>query len=1209
MKKIAILFCAILLVVSCKQNMEEHEIETKDYGTVVLDFTNKSYNLRTLGSNGLPELKNSEMKLIIQEGSKSPIEKLYSDKEEKKYEGKFPIGTNVELTVIVMGKGGKWKGQTSLKVQKGDNSVHIKLKKSATSLEALKFQLDKNVAGQGELTFKLGFAGGTPFFSEEVSSKYEDVYGVRNGRYTPPSFCRDRMGRIYILYAIRGSGGTEIYHLKRFTSEGDLDSSFSCDISSLNIPDKHSIISDYVNDNIYILLNTVASKPKVVPIVNGELKTGVELPVENGASISAIAVYNDIFLIAESGNSTKLGLYKYENGSIQALQSRTELTDADILMNTKIEDFAGRENNERGVVRDLYMKEDSIYVLYSFRENSKYPSFGGILKYNYSIEGKNGKIEGGERLVGKPEYRATNRVAGVMDENNELFGALRFVGFSEDELYLADDGAKYEYDAGVLNNVQNKNRLISLDLNKNKLYVKDENIESWLPETEAINKNIEPLLFYNLDTLGAQPKYSFSIYTEGDAGLSPQVAYTSPVAVETAFFNYTFDGMGNFYLVDTNKISKYVHGKDASYKVDNNFVLTAEGGASWRDVLYDTVASELYLVDSAGFLYRHEDLQVKKIEKNGLTILPEKSTIYDNKLYMFNESSGNIEVYKVNADDISSATLDTMDSLKSELKDAKLERMASYNNSLFIFYSKGDERNVYLAGLNLENRAVKHEMLHTRGSKIENYLVLGFNKAKKEIKFPIDSIVCDYDGRNGENENKYASISMKGNELNIEFHDVPAGIKWNYEWKKWAGTKDIMLFDNVSGTSYTKPVFKAQYYSKAEDKLNEALTQPSLTSNPDQTSYSSFCYDQLGNLYVLYKKTGSYRILKVLLENNGRYNFDRVDSNFMSLSMPIDASSSEILKLDRFVMTATYLKDEGKYSIYYALRDSADSKTIIKKHEFLDSSFDTSTHSTSWSLAIDDEKEDLSNGWKVKREVVAMTANKDGLFIAEREVEQKTFPSSSTPIEKTYAICVKKYSHADASLLSTIYLVGKDGRVATNMYKKYGDSELTEENATWDECIKETVANMYAYNGVLYALTCKIIGAEDYDPLVGGGDMKHTVVSSSGTIWKVGSDTAKFEGDAISLHSSKNDRKESGKFCPHKIIGILPRKLVIASDGFYGEAENKALPANKKGLNYNSVLMFDLDAEETTPTVKETKARFSFKLPEGDYTSSYWNWE
>ena len=169
MKKLIVIFVlAFVAFVSCKQFDFGESQENGEYGTVVFDLTGGS-NLRSIDpSTGLPKLKDSEMKILVEADGQRVQTVEFSGQERRQYKGTFLVGTKIRFTVIVMTKSGKWKGSSEITVASGTNNLSVKLKKAIAELEPLKFKLyrDETVSSNLVQRFSLGFFDEPPFFTK-----------------------------------------------------------------------------------------------------------------------------------------------------------------------------------------------------------------------------------------------------------------------------------------------------------------------------------------------------------------------------------------------------------------------------------------------------------------------------------------------------------------------------------------------------------------------------------------------------------------------------------------------------------------------------------------------------------------------------------------------------------------------------------------------------------------------------------------------------------------------------------------------------------------------------------------------------------------------------------------------------------------------------------------------------------------------------------
>ena len=242
-----------------------------------------------------------------------------------------------------------------------------------------------------------------------------------------------------------------------------------------------------------------------------------------------------------------------------------------------------------------------------------------------------------------------------------------------------------------------------------------------------------------------------------------------------------------------------------------------------------------------------------------------------------------------------------------------------------------------------------------------------------------------------------------------------------------------------------------------------------------------------------------------------------------------------------------------------------------------------------------------------------MAANKDGVFVAQKELEYIKGLDSNR-YYKDYNIEVRKYPHNAPNYedpVSRVDIVGKPSkRVPTGNLKKY-DSPIDSsgENINWDTNINETITDMYTYNGSLYALSYKCIG--------GGNDVftaaqaKYTKAEVSGAMWKVLDDTKGTKETATKIYEKNvTDKKAESAFSPKHFIGVLPEKLVVDCDYYYAWTGKDLNNQDKVYVkNHDKIFFLSLkDGNVTLDSEKEVKAHFYFNYNEEQGSSPIPSW-
>ena len=224
-----------------------------------------------------------------------------------------------------------------------------------------------------------------------------------------------------------------------------------------------------------------------------------------------------------------------------------------------------------------------------------------------------------------------------------------------------------------------------------------------------------------------------------------------------------------------------------------------------------------------------------------------------------------------------------------------------------------------------------------------------------------------------------------------------------------------------------------------------------------------------------------------------------------------------------------------------------------------------------------------------RKEVPALAANRDGVFVA-----LQLF----TLYGKSYTVTVQKYTHEDGSpVVSAINVL----------------SEETDDNKDWLR--PGNLTALHIQEGILYGLTAV---QYRYDKESNGVYRKNSI---SGKLVKIGGSTAGFSGEAEVLHTTELNniydpdseadakREEGGKFAPYRFIAVKPKKLIIASDGFWGEIDNVNNTNNDTVKQFNFIWDFSIKPDglpESTPQSEKVEYTFSKQLKRDNGSNFVW---
>lgn len=1242
MKKLIVIFVlAFVAFVSCKQFDFGESQEDGEYGTVIFDLTNR-LNARAAVEGGLPDINDSRMNITVAVDGQREETIPFSKDARKQYKGVFLVGTKVRFGVALLTKSGKWKGSSEITVASGTNNLSVRLKKTVAELEPLKFRLIKDgIDSQGNpiIKFELGFFDEAPFFSETVSGEYKNK---------APSFCRDSKGRTYIFYVDSDDITTANKILRRYTSEGVLDTSFSYEeaasqVSGLFVVSDHKtgkVFASYVqgsNDRVFYLVE----EGDPYKGTSTELKSITLDPPYSISDMKLMGVYDGVFAFVDNVSAEyKIKLYRYEEeGSAISLKAIGEKSLVNDFL--KVDIKAANEGSLIGEFVDCFMNDKSVYLLYKYEKNQSSfgISTGGIAKCDYAVQDETVSIKDVERLIGDTKYVADARnIVSLEDEKREFYGPQRFMGFDEDGLYVADDGVTYAYDTGAIQIKEHKNRLAYFDLRKESLSIKGEhsNLDTWMVEARAISK-INATLFFSHVKKGTNDVIKCKVY-DGKQLVKFRTEDVLTVE-ENGALGYVFDSFGSLYVhikdsnsVGNDKIEKYTPYKTESgivYEKTNVGVggLGLSANVAFEVFYYDNAKKDLYCtvfsnLDAKSILYKLNDNNWEKIN-NGRYLFKDFMTIDDGKIWAYDKGNEKIENIGINEKE-KKLDDDTYTSFvaPAELTSTDFKCLSACKNNLYFFYIGEQEKELRALVLGMKEKNRKGETLFSveRESKVNNLGIkpIGIDEEKGELRVLYDGTEKDYDGRAIANANKYISLKYDGGNLSKEVHNLPSGandIIWYEEMPLWKGTKDVVLWEKMSeGHAGIK------LYAVAKENVANNLPTPSLESSTGSSDsfivYEKFCYDQFGNLYVVIGKDNKYYIVRFKLNDEGKYDFSEFmgkigTPDFDTYNAKLKIIYSYIVDADRFIM-AVYADSAESGVIYYRDMNRSGSNVLhIKQHKFENDDFagneSDPNNSTDWM----GNELDSNN---IERQFMAMAANKDGVFVAQKELEYvKGFDNSK--IYKDYNIEVRKYPHNEPNYeapLSRADIVGKPSkRVPTGNLKKY-DSPIDSsgENINWDTNINETITDMYTYNGSLYALSYKRIGGGNDVFIL--GQAKYTKAEVSGAMLKVLDDTKGTKNTATKIYEKNvTDKKAESAFSPRHFIGVLPEKLVVDCDYYYAWTGKAPSNADKVYVNnYDKVFFLNLkDGNVTLDSEQKVKAHFYFNYNEeqGNSPISSWN--
>lgn len=373
--------------------------------------------------------------------------------------------------------------------------------------------------------------------------------------------------------------------------------------------------------------------------------------------------------------------------------------------------------------------------------------------------------------------------------------------------------------------------------------------------------------------------------------------------------------------------------------------------------------------------------------------------------------------------------------------------------------------------------------------------------------------------------------------------------KW---FKEYPGTGKVLLWQK--NTDSGAEGFK--FYLVDENNISASLPSTAfLQDNGPDYPTDVFCYDQEGNLYVVWFDTPSYYVRRYEKANN--YSTDNTKDN--QQKMVNNSGSTPLSASEKPTAIAVDVSDTQKGYVYYSYNHNNKDVYIIcnswQYTNFKDGAYLKNIKSAQ-TIAIN----------ATASTITSISADSKNIYAA-----QKTEYNTNK-----YTINVFKYKNIIES---------SEGfwPYANNQQHEHGNDYTDQE-----------INDLRIQDDVLYILITKHKG-QMRDPAT-------NEVQSKGIFYK----TTKPLSTVINSQTFTEitPSQSADGYAPYRFIGTVPNKLIIASDGYYGDTSN----ADDKAQNKNKVLSFDITTSTNwTVTPKDTNATFSRELTHD--TTNGFKWE
>ncbi|EMB46782.1 hypothetical protein [Treponema denticola] len=376
--------------------------------------------------------------------------------------------------------------------------------------------------------------------------------------------------------------------------------------------------------------------------------------------------------------------------------------------------------------------------------------------------------------------------------------------------------------------------------------------------------------------------------------------------------------------------------------------------------------------------------------------------------------------------------------------------------------------------------------------------------------------------------------------------------KWFKEYKVTGGstpspgTGKVLLWQKN-----TDPNLGMVYYQVDEGGYTGLLTafiEGSNTGGNIEDPTDVFCYDQEGNLYVVWNNTSNfYCVRRYEKKSDGSYDTANVKEQALKGSGSTYLNSS-----NPPIAIAVDVSDSTNGYLYYGYKDGTNTPMRISRW-----------NKTNFETVIENKNVQIDNKFKI----TAMAANKEGAFVAVKQ--NYTTPPAG------YKINILKYKNDSSS----------------HGYWYFYNS--AQNHSSGDNYKDENIFAMKVVNDILFFLITRQKGQMN--------NLSTNTVKIEAELWRTQYPLSGNFNDQRyqDLWKSKDEDHQHG-YAPYRFIGTVPNKLIIASDGYYGDKSS----IGNEAQNKNKVLSFGIGSWTVTPT--DTNAKFSRKLT---YGSSGFEWK
>ena len=448
------------------------------------------------------------------------------------------IGTKITVKAVVTTATGKWRDSETHTVKPGVNNIDLKLSKTPKVAANLLFSMKKDLSGSTLLS--LNTANGTPLLD-----------GISDN--PKPVTARDKIGRVYVLYKDGNSGAS----LKRFNVEGIEDTAFSANFAnaltaaSISISAIDNIAIDRDEGSIFLFKdNTVYCFKE--DDHSFESFSSDEFPTVSASTKASAVAVGDKVLLAVYGQTLYACKFKFQPLPTQGNKTLKFNTTTSASANLeKLRANASLFGNDLPECTGLFADDDEVYCLLTqqkYEAGKKY-ALGQLVRYEYSGSGS------GYALTKKGET-GLNPAASTGDPiafNAQYFSnPIGFIGYDEENIYIADDGVNIGYINENWRIKGNKNRIAAFNRETKTLTFSDTGA-TWYDEKPKYPSGTKTLLWGKDEN----QEFRYWIGEDGTETFLEGNKLFASASAEKPTDVFCYDQDGNLYIVWKDGSSRY----------------------------------------------------------------------------------------------------------------------------------------------------------------------------------------------------------------------------------------------------------------------------------------------------------------------------------------------------------------------------------------------------------------------------------------------------------------------------------------------------------------------------------------------------------------------------------------------------------------------------------------------------------------------------